>query len=68
MYGIETNRIGHFFSPAGKLLNKVHSLFTVVFYGKSKERVYSNKFGLEVCSSYSDVSPNHLIVLHHETS
>lgn len=45
MYGLETNRVRHFFSPIGRLLglDKLHSLFTDVFYGKSKERVYSNK-------------------------
>lgn len=45
MDGVETNRVRHFFSPIGRLLglDKLHSLFIVVFYGKSKERVHSNK-------------------------
>lgn len=58
------------FSPTGRLLNKLHSLFTFVLYRKSKEWVYSNKslFGLEINNFYSCDSPNNLIMLYHETS
>lgn len=44
-YGIERNKVRRFFSPIRRLLalNKLHSLLTIVFNGKSNERVYGNE-------------------------
>lgn len=69
MYGIETNRIRHFFPPVDRLLNKFHSLFTVVSYGKSKERVYGNKSLYLVWKFIFPILMSlPVIMLYHETS
>lgn len=69
MDGVETNRVRHFFSPIGRLLGlgKLHSLFIVVFYGKSKERIHSNKLLYLVWKFIIPILIS-LLMLYHETS